>query len=374
MIIYQEDLENLEPLKRHQYSSEDHSILSRLVLRRYWNWVMKFVPMTVAPNTITLIGGISMAVSTVLTLMLDPSLSSPRTRFLHLINALCLFFYSTMDSIDGKQAARTLSASPLGQLMDHGIDSLVAALLVITLSSSIGLGTGRDFVLLLLLIYMVFYCMTLYEKFTSKMVFGYINGPSEGVMFCVAVHMVAFLFGPSTFSAIHRNDIAAVFGLDASNLFVLMVLFGVLYTVYFVVDFCINVGTKHLPTVVKHVLVAHGMFLPSMMISSIEAFKKQAVFYPATLVIMLLFSYMTIEVILSRLKDTDIPNPPDGYFLFLFSSVLYIFNWDHAIVESYILCLSVFVAVSYVVRVLSISHAISRFLGIRIFHIKLKEQ
>lgn len=373
MIIYQEDLENLESLKRHQYSSEDYSILTRLVLGRYWNWVIKFVPMTVAPNTITLLGGVSMAVSTLFTLILDPSLSSSRTRLLHLLNAVCLFFYSTMDSIDGKQAARTSSESPLGQLMDHGIDSLVTAFLVITLSSSIGLGTGRDFVLLLLLVYMVFYCMTLYEKFTSKMVFGYINGPSEGIMFCVAIHIAAFFFGPGIFALIHRNNIAAVFGLNASNLFVIMVLFGVLYTIYFIVDFGTNVGRKHLPTAVKHTLVAQGMFLPSMMISSIEAFKKQAVFYPATLVIMLLFSYMIIEVILSRLKDTDIPNPPDGYFLFLFSSVLYIFNWDHAIVESYIICLSVFIAVSYVVRVLSISHAISRFLGISIFQIKPKE-
>lgn len=373
MIIYQEDLENLESLKKHHYSSEDHSILARLVLRYYWNWVIKFVPMTIAPNTITLVGGISMAVSTLFTLILDPLLSNSRTRFLHLLNAVCLFFYSTMDSIDGRQAVRTCSASPLGQLMDHGIDSLVSAFLVITLSSSIGLGTGRDLVLFLLLVYMAFYYFTLYEKFTSKMVFGYINGPSEGVMFCVAIHVLAFFFGPGLFSAIHRNDIAIVFGLKASNFFVLMASCGVLYTIHFVVDFGRTVGAKHLPTAVKNILVVHGMFLPSMMIASTEAFKKRAVFYPAMLVITLLFSYMIIEVILSRLKDTDIPSPPDGYFLFLFSSLLYICKWDHAIAESYITCLSAFVTVSYVVRVLSISQAISRFLGICIFRIKPKD-
>lgn len=34
--------------------------------------------------------------------------------------ALGLWLYSTFDNIDGKQARRTGSSSPLGQLFDHG--------------------------------------------------------------------------------------------------------------------------------------------------------------------------------------------------------------------------------------------------------------
>ncbi len=34
--------------------------------------------------------------------------------------ALGLFFYQTMDVIDGKQARRTGTSSPLGELFDHG--------------------------------------------------------------------------------------------------------------------------------------------------------------------------------------------------------------------------------------------------------------
>ena len=37
--------------------------------------------------------------------------------------SLALFAYNTLDSIDGKQARRTKSSSPLGQLFDHGCDS-----------------------------------------------------------------------------------------------------------------------------------------------------------------------------------------------------------------------------------------------------------
>lgn len=38
--------------------------------------------------------------------------------------ALGLFFYQTLDAIDGKQARRTGSSSPLGELFDHGCDSM----------------------------------------------------------------------------------------------------------------------------------------------------------------------------------------------------------------------------------------------------------
>lgn len=38
--------------------------------------------------------------------------------------AYVLFMYMTFDAVDGKQARRTGSASPLGQLFDHGCDAI----------------------------------------------------------------------------------------------------------------------------------------------------------------------------------------------------------------------------------------------------------
>ncbi|MBP5977864.1 CDP-alcohol phosphatidyltransferase family protein, partial [Brasilonema sp. CT11] len=42
------------------------------------------------------------------------------TRWIYLFSAACLFFYQTMDNLDGRQARRTGASSPLGQLFDHG--------------------------------------------------------------------------------------------------------------------------------------------------------------------------------------------------------------------------------------------------------------
>ncbi len=41
-----------------------------------------------------------------------------------MLAGLCLFAYQSLDAIDGKQARRTGSATPLGELFDHGCDAL----------------------------------------------------------------------------------------------------------------------------------------------------------------------------------------------------------------------------------------------------------
>lgn len=43
---------------------------------------------------------------------------------MYLVTAFGLFIYQSLDAIDGKQARRTNSSTPLGELFDHGCDSV----------------------------------------------------------------------------------------------------------------------------------------------------------------------------------------------------------------------------------------------------------
>ena len=45
-------------------------------------------------------------------------------RYVTFVCAIGLFIYQTLDAIDGKQARRTQTSSPLGELFDHGCDSV----------------------------------------------------------------------------------------------------------------------------------------------------------------------------------------------------------------------------------------------------------
>lgn len=44
--------------------------------------------------------------------------------FVFLIFALNMFIYQTFDAVDGKQARRIKASSPIGMLLDHGLDAL----------------------------------------------------------------------------------------------------------------------------------------------------------------------------------------------------------------------------------------------------------
>jgi len=49
-------------------------------------------------------------------------LQAPRWAFF--LCAVGLFVYQSLDAIDGKQARRTGTSTPLGELFDHGCDSI----------------------------------------------------------------------------------------------------------------------------------------------------------------------------------------------------------------------------------------------------------
>ena len=54
--------------------------------------------------------------------------------------ALGLFIYQTLDAIDGKQARRTKTNSPLGELFDHGCDSLSTVFVSVASCCAVRLG------------------------------------------------------------------------------------------------------------------------------------------------------------------------------------------------------------------------------------------
>ncbi|NXY42172.1 CEPT1 ethanolaminephosphotransferase, partial [Ceuthmochares aereus] len=61
-----------------------------------------------------------------------------------ILGALGLFIYQSLDAIDGKQARRTNSTSPLGELFDHGCDSISTVFVVLISCIAIRLGTNPD--------------------------------------------------------------------------------------------------------------------------------------------------------------------------------------------------------------------------------------
>ena len=72
--------------------------------------------------------------------------------------AACIFMYMNMDAIDGKQARRTGSSSPLGQLFDHGCDSFSVNFFVLGLCQATQLEAGEVFLVFIVNSYHIQVC------------------------------------------------------------------------------------------------------------------------------------------------------------------------------------------------------------------------
>ncbi|KAK1284574.1 hypothetical protein QJS10_CPB21g00471 [Acorus calamus] len=126
-------------------------------------------------------------------LVYSPHLDTAPPRWVHLAHALLLFLYQTFDAVDGKQARRTNSSSPLGELFDHGCDALACAFETLAFGSTAMSGKTTFWIWVISAI--PFYCATWEHFFTNSLILPVINGPTEGLMMIYMFHFFTFFVG-----------------------------------------------------------------------------------------------------------------------------------------------------------------------------------
>lgn len=84
-----------------------------------------------------------MVISTsILFMIYSPDAKQDMPPWLLLLGALSIFVYQTLDACDGKQARRTQSQSQLGELFDHGCDSLSTIFIALIVAIACKLGSS----------------------------------------------------------------------------------------------------------------------------------------------------------------------------------------------------------------------------------------
>ncbi|ROT34977.1 choline/ethanolaminephosphotransferase [Sodiomyces alkalinus F11] len=188
--------EALIHLKSYKYSSVDKSPVSHYILRPYWNAAVNFLPLWLAPNMVTLIGFMFILANIGLLVIVMPDLVGPAPSWVYYSFAFGLFMYQTMDNLDGKQARRTRTSSGLGELFDHGIDSLNCTLGSLLETAAMGLGTSRSGVFTALVPCLPMFFSTWETYHTHTLYLGTFNGPTEGILIACAVMVISGLYGP----------------------------------------------------------------------------------------------------------------------------------------------------------------------------------
>lgn len=91
----------------------------------FWTFIANnLLPDWLAPNAMTL-GGLIVPLMTLVTIgMLSPAFMGALPAWAIFLGFAALFWYQTIDAVDGKQARRTDNCSPLGQLLDHNLDQI----------------------------------------------------------------------------------------------------------------------------------------------------------------------------------------------------------------------------------------------------------
>jgi len=156
----------------------DHSLMYKYVVSPLCAKLVQITPSWIAPNVLTVGGLVANYVALALVTVYMPTFTEPAPSWVYFALAFCILSYMLMDNMDGKQSVRTGSSSPLGELLDHGCDSLCVSLINIVVASAMRIGPNYALFALVVGIF-AFYLPHWQEYFTHYLELGYLNGPTE---------------------------------------------------------------------------------------------------------------------------------------------------------------------------------------------------
>jgi len=120
-------------LHTYKYKGGDNGYLWKYFYNPSAKKLVEFLPKTLAPNVITMVGFFFSVLPFVLLFsMCGTHMQNQKgydiPRWFYLVEAFSYFLYRMLDEMDGKQARRTGNSSPLGLLFDHGLDAFTMGL------------------------------------------------------------------------------------------------------------------------------------------------------------------------------------------------------------------------------------------------------
>ncbi|KAL3808670.1 hypothetical protein ACHAXA_001242 [Cyclostephanos tholiformis] len=129
----------LHYIANHRYRPSEYTHLDNL-LNPIWTYLTELLPLWLAPNTVTSIGGMHCGLAYALLWHHAPDFDEDPPDWVVFVAGYCILAYYTLDCMDGKQARRTNSSSPLGQLFDHGFDCICTLFFIATVGSYLMIG------------------------------------------------------------------------------------------------------------------------------------------------------------------------------------------------------------------------------------------
>jgi phosphatidylglycerophosphate synthase len=288
--ITEKDLENI---KMHKYAHTGYTTLDKK-MNPFWEKCASFLPKTYTPNMVTVTGLFCQILSIIVISCFDLTFSKQLPSIIYIFSAFMLFMAQTLDAIDGKHARNTKRSSSLGQLMDHGCDSMDNFLFCIVICQAFLFGNSIQTLLVQIFIQIPFYAYTLEENFTKKLR-TQINdiGVTEYQFFSMGLLIVSAIFGKSLIN-LEINGIRLSF-------IILYIVFAssILFTFYLII-----IDSKELNIPIKK----FSPLLAMIVFAIAELFSYKLEFYHSKPLLMVLlngmyFSLFTCRLIIANMAD-----------------------------------------------------------------------
>lgn len=192
--------DQLKRLARHKYIAEGQS-LCEPYLQPFWRWLVEQIPVWWAPNALTLAGLIINGSTTFVLMLFCADARGQAPSWCYYLCAGGLFTYQALDAIDGKQARRTNSSSPLGELFDHGCDALTIVFVVIGVCMMVELGSTPWLLFVECFATMFVYYSAHWQAYCSGIIHFSWFDVTEAQLLIILMHILTGLFGTSIWQA-----------------------------------------------------------------------------------------------------------------------------------------------------------------------------
>ncbi|KAL1771993.1 choline/ethanolaminephosphotransferase 1 isoform X1 [Sigmodon hispidus] len=360
----------LKRLEEHRYQSAGRSLLEPL-MQGYWEWLVRRVPSWIAPNLITIIGLSINICTTILLVFYCPTATEQAPLWAYIACACGLFIYQSLDAIDGKQARRTNSSSPLGELFDHGCDSLSTVFVVLGTCIAVQLGTNPDWMFFCCFAgTFMFYCAHWQTYVSGTLRFGIID-VTEVQIFIIIMHLLAVIGGPPFW-----QSMIPVLNIQMKIFPALCTVAGTIFscTNYFRVIFTGGVG-KNGSTIAGTSVLSPFLHIGSVITLAVMIYKKSAVqlFEKHPCLYILTFGFVSAKItnklVVAHMTKSEMHLHDTA---FIGPALLFLDQYFNSFIDEYIvlwiaLVFSFFDLIRYCV---SVCNQIASHLHIHVFRIK----
>ncbi|KAM9185141.1 choline/ethanolaminephosphotransferase 1 isoform 2-T2 [Mergus octosetaceus] len=360
----------LKRLEEHKYQSAGRSLLEPL-MQGYWEWLVGRVPAWIAPNLITIIGLLINIFTTLLLVYYCPTATEQAPPWAYIACACGLFIYQSLDAIDGKQARRTNSSTPLGELFDHGCDSLSTVFVVLGTCIAVQLGTNPDWMFFCCFAgTFMFYCAHWQTYVSGTLRFGIID-VTEVQIFIIIMHLLAVIGGPPFW-----QSLIPILNIQVKIFPALCTVAGTFFscTNYFGVIFTGGVG-KNGSTIAGTSVLSPFLHIGSVIALAAMIYKKSAVqlFERHPCLYILTFGFVSAKItnklVVAHMTKSEMYLQDTA---FIGPALLFLDQYFNSFIDEYIvlwiaLILSLFDLLRYCV---SVCNQIAAHLHIHVFRIK----